>query len=251
MNGCMKGYIEKIYGADIYYEVEGRGDPLLLIHGFTGSCLDWQPFRAKWSEQFRLILPDMRGHGYSTNPLTEYSFQQVALDLLLLLDRLQIKKCKAIGCSGGGNALLHMACLQPQMIDAMVLVSATNYYPEQARALMCQTNIANMTKEEWQRLRNQHHLGDAQIYKLFEQTRSFADSYDDMNFTSEELSKIVARTLLVQGDRDIFYPIDISVEMYKSIPRCSLSIIPDAGHVPIAGDTQDYFIKMISKFLDG
>jgi pimeloyl-ACP methyl ester carboxylesterase len=59
------------------------------------------------------------------------------------------------------------------------------------------------------------------------------DSYDDLNFTPPQLAKITASTLIVYGDRDPFYPIEMAVDMHRAIPRSALWIVPNAGHGPI------------------
>ncbi len=240
--------LEEINEIDLYYEIHGKGNPLVLLHGFTGSSADWHPLINEWKQHFQLIIPDMRGHGRSTNSSKSYTFRQVALDIYALLDKLNIDKFQAIGCSGGASALLHMSTQQPKRMTSAILVSATSHYPEQARSIMRQTSFESLPKEQLEGLQVKHLHGDSQIRQLFEHAKAFADDYDDMNFTSAVLSTISAKTLLVQGDRDFLYPIDISINMYKSIPNASLWIIPDAGHVPIFKDL-DYFSKTAMQFL--
>jgi pimeloyl-ACP methyl ester carboxylesterase len=66
-------------------------------------------------------------------------------------------------------------------------------------------------------------------------TRSFATSYDDMAFTPKQLSTITARTLIVHGDRDPFYPLELAIELFHGIPRSALWIVPFGAHGPIFG----------------
>ena len=150
--------------------------------------------------------------------------------------------------SGGGNVLLHMAMRQPKRVEAMVLVSATPYFPAQARTIMRQYRD-RLPPEHWEVLRRRHPAGDTQIESLLASTTAFADSYDDMNFTPPYLSTIQARTLIVQGDRDPLYPVELSVEMAKAIPRSSLWIVPDAGHGPVLGARWPEFLKTAAEFL--
>lgn len=150
--------------------------------------------------------------------------------------------------SGGGNVLLHMAMRQPKRVEAMVLVSATPYFPTQARTIMRQYRD-RLPPEQWEVLRRRHPAGDTQIESLLASTTAFADSYDDMNFTPPYLSTIQARTLIVQGDRDPLYPVELSVEMAKAIPRSSLWIVPDAGHGPVLGARWPEFLKTAAEFL--
>jgi len=231
---------------EMYYEIHGEGQPLLLLHGFSGSAADWRQLDLSWSKGFQLIIPDMRGHGKSKNLSSSFGFRQVAEDLFALLDFLKIKTIKGLGCSGGGNTLLHMAIQQPERVESMILVSATSYYPEQAKQFMRNSSHEKLTEDHWKMLRQKHIHGDEQICKLFSYAKEFADS-DDMNFTSNDLSKIKAKTLIVQGDRDFLYPVEISVEMYRAIPNASLWVIPEGNHGPIFADFP-HFIKVAASF---
>ena len=112
-SGPLPGRVELLNSVPIYFEVHGTSDPLLLLHGFSGSSQDWKPLIENWSTQFRLIIPDMRGHGRSSTLPKPFRHQDAAADMLALLDHLEIRACKGIGISGGGNVLLHMATKEP------------------------------------------------------------------------------------------------------------------------------------------
>ena len=240
------GRIETLDGVDLYFEIHGSGEPLLLVHGFSGSSQDWKTSATGLGTDFQLILPDMRGHGRSSVLSKPFRHQDAARDMLALLDRLGIHACKGLGISGGGNVLLHMATRQPERVKAMVLVSATPYFPAQARPIMRQYSLPD---GQWEILRRRHPGGDAQIAALLASTKEFADSYDDMTFTPPHLSTIQARTLIVQGDRDPLYPVELSVEMARAIPRSSLWIVPDGGHGPVLGKRWPEFLKTAAAFL--
>jgi len=244
------GQTVPVNGIDLYYEVHGAGEPLVLLHGLTGCSGDWAyAGRDQLVGDYQLIIPDARGHGRSTNPQKTLTHRQCALDFLALLDHLGIQKCKAIGMSFGGNTLLHMATLQPDRFEALVLVSATLYFPEQARQIMRQAPVENAPPEEWRAMRERHKLGDEQIVTLWEQQRGLKDSYDDVNFTPPYVSRIKARTLIVYGDRDPLYPVEMAVEMYRAIPRSQLWVIPNGGHGPIFLDAADPFVRTSRQFL--
>ena len=245
-----EGYIVSVNGALIYYEVQGQGSPLVLLHGFGSSSLHWKPFIEDFSKQFQLIIPDLRGHGRSTNPTQQFTHRQSALDIFVLLDQLKIDKFKAMGISTGGMTLIHMATHQPARIEAMVLIGSTTHFPEQARVIMRQSTVESLTAEDWKQLRQVHKRGDDQIRALRNQFYNFKDSYDDMNFTTPYLSQITAKTLIVHGDRDEFFPVSIPMEMYRSIPNSYLWIIPNGGHIPIIENAAS-FAQTAQEFLQG
>jgi pimeloyl-ACP methyl ester carboxylesterase len=127
-------------------------------------------------------------------------------------------------------------------------VSATPYFPAQARPIM-RAFPDSVPEAHREFMRRSHPGGDAQISAILASTRAFADSYDDMNFTPPCLSTIQARTLIVQGDRDPLYPVELSVEMARAIPRSSLWIVPDSGHGPVLGERWPEFLKTAANFL--
>ena len=242
------GRIETLNGVQLYFEVHGTGEPLLLLHGFSGSSQDWVTSITELGAEYQLIMPDQRGHGRSSILAKPFRHQEAAGDMLALLDHLKVSTCKGLGVSGGGNVLLHMATMEPERIKAMVLVSATPYFPARARLLMRQY-AKSLPEEQWEILRRRHPGGDEQIRLLLASTDAFTESYDDMSFTPPHLSTIRARTLIVQGDRDPLYPVEMSVEMAKAIPQSSLWIVPNSGHGPVIGERWPEFLKTAVAFL--
>lgn len=246
----MKTETIRINDFDMFVETDGLGEPLLLLHGGGGCHEDWKyAGREEFVREYKLIVPDARGHGRSTNPARTMTHRQCALDTLAMLDHLNIERCKAIGISMGGNILLHMATIQPKRIESMVVVSATMYFPEQARAIMRQVRVEDQPASEWDAMRKRHKLGDAQIKALWEWQQGMKDSYDDMNFTPPMLGTIQARTLIVYGDRDFLYPVEMAVEMYRAMPHAALCVVPNGGHGPVFLDHAPQFLKATLAFL--
>jgi pimeloyl-ACP methyl ester carboxylesterase len=111
-------------------------------------------------------------------------------------------------------------------------------------------NYANGSPEsQWDSLRSRHSGGDAQINSILASASAFADSCEDMNFTPPYLRTIQAQTLIVQGDRDPFYPVEISVEMAKAIPQSSLGVVPNGGRVPLIGSRWNEFLNAAAAVL--
>src|ERR1044072_3139759 len=167
------GRTETVNGMRMYYEIHGQGEPVLLLHGLSGAGGYWEPFITRLPAEYQLVIPDMRGHGRSTNPSLEFTHRQSALDVFGLLDLLGVERFKAIGVSCGGNTLLHMATQQPCRVEAMGLVSATAYFPHQAMAIMRQFTVDNMAAKEWHLMRQRHKYGDEQIRDLWAQGNGF------------------------------------------------------------------------------
>ena len=238
-----------VNGVDLHYELIGKGEPLLWLHGFMGAGSDWKYIFNDVPAGFQLIAPDLRGHGASTNPSGEFSFRQAARDVLGLLDELQIDRIRAIGVSGGGLTLLHIATMRPALVDAMVIVSAPPYFPAQARAIQRNASDAMLGPTELALMRKRQVRGEEQLQQLIAQARGFADSYDDVNFTPPYLGIITADTLIVFGDRDPLYPVSLAFELHAAIPRSHLWVIPNGGHGPVFGEAAPQFAATALSFL--
>jgi pimeloyl-ACP methyl ester carboxylesterase len=235
------------------YRDIGDGPALVLLHGFTGTGETWNPYLEDLSAEFRLIIPDLRGHGRSINPSGHFKHQELALDVFNLLDQLGIDSIYAIGSSMGAMTLLHAATQQRERIKAMVLVGGSPYLPESARAIYRNSPPDSMTEEGIERMSNRHVGGKVQVMQLMTQFYAYKDSYDDVNFTKPYLASIMSSTLIVQGDRDQFFPVDVAMEMYNSIPNSYLWVVPNAGHGAGLKDTKSrkIFTETVLDFLGG
>jgi pimeloyl-ACP methyl ester carboxylesterase len=240
-----------VNGIALHWEETGEGEPLLFLHGAMGCGADWRHIFGEPPAGYRVIAPDLRGHGASTNPSGQFTFRQCARDVHALLRHLGVPRVKAIGVSGGGIVLLHMATAEPASIESMIVVSAPPYFPADARAIMRQFSEAALGDAEMTRMRARHAHGEPQIQQLLAMVRGFADTYDDVNFTPPYLSAITADTLIVFGDRDFLYPVSLAVDMQRSIPRSHLWVVPNGPHGPVFGDAAPLFAATALAFLRG
>jgi pimeloyl-ACP methyl ester carboxylesterase len=238
-----------VNGTELHYELAGDGEPLLWLHGFLGCGADWRHVLETPPAGYQLIAPDLRGHGASTNPSGVFSFREAARDISALLRHLGVARVKAIGVSGGGIVLLHLATAEPASIASMVVVSAPPYFPEQARAIQRQTSEATLGDMTMAHMRRSHPRGEPQIQQLLAQTRALADRYDDVNFTPPYLSTIAADTMIVFGDSDPLYPVSLAMELHEAIPRSRLWIVPGGGHGPVFGRDAPRFAETALGFL--
>ena len=235
--------------AELHYDVHGDGQPLLWLHGGLGRGADWHDIFGSPPADYRLIAPDLRGHGRSTGAGPVYSFEQSARDAFTLLDHLQIERVKIIGMSGGGISALHMATLAPARVTAMVVISAPPAFPEQARAVQ-RVFSEEMLGEAERTLMRARHPRPGQLAALITQIHAMPDA-GDPNFTRESLATIAADTLIVFGDRDPLYPVSIAVELREAIPQSWLWVVPNGGHGPIFGAAAPRFVETALAFLAG
>jgi pimeloyl-ACP methyl ester carboxylesterase len=212
-----------------------------------GLGSDWKYIFADRPTGFRLIAPDLPGHGASPGDAPVYSFRQSARDVFALLDELRVEGAQVIGLSGGGITALHMATLQPARVRSMVIISAPPVFPEQARAIQRSFSPAMLGEDELARMRLRHPRA-GQFDALLAQVRAMPDG-DDPNFSREQLAAITADTLIVFGDRDPLYPVSLAVDLRQAIPRAWLWVVPNGGHGPVFGPAAPRFVETALAFL--
>jgi len=247
------GQVIHANGIDLHYVDRGKGEPLLVVHGFggCGGVGQWGSIADALAQNYRLIIPDLRGHGWSTGAANSFTTLNASEDIAALLNSLGLRRVRAIGVSAGGMVLLHLATREPDRISSMVLVGTAQRIPDQARAIARGTTTGTLTgraRELWQSCAVR---GENQIRGLVDRFRSlFGNNTDDVNFSAARLSTIRARTLIVHGDRDRLFPVEIPFEMYRGIPNSELWIVPGGGHVPILGDHKPEFLRVTRAFLN-
>ena len=243
-------------GVKLYYETHGEGEVLLLLHGNTMTHDMWTPWVEDLSKEHRVITVDMRGHGQSNNPTTEFSHKESAIDFYGLLDKLEVDEFKAMGFSSGSLILTHMATMDTTRIKSLVLIGATSHIPVATRSYMRGLTYENVSKNNpgWMAYMNSVQPGgEDQVRSVLNNYVQWADIYDDINFTASYLSTITCPTLIIHGDRDPLFSVDIPVSSYEAIPNSYLWIIPNFVHTtPEKGTALGaLFIETVTQFLAG
>jgi pimeloyl-ACP methyl ester carboxylesterase len=245
------GQVIHVNGIDLHYVDRGKGEPLLLVHGIGGCGGQWGTIADGLAENYRLIIPDLRSHGWSTGAASSFTTLNASEDIAALLNSLGLRRVRAMGLSAGGMVLLHLATREPHRISSMVLVSTAQRIPDQTRAFargMTMGTLTGRARELWLSCAVR---GENQMQGLVDRFRSlFGSNTDDVNFSVARLSTIRAPTLIVHGDRDGLFPVEIPLEMYRAIPKAELWIVPGGDHVPIRRDRQAEFLRVTREFLN-
>lgn len=119
----------KININSVHYHIEfvGQGEPLLLLHGFSGSLENWKPFLYGWGSSCRVMMLDILGHGRSDCPKdpSRYAIEQIAADIKNMLEELKIKKTHILGYSMGGRLALTFAVKYPKYVSSLIIESSS------------------------------------------------------------------------------------------------------------------------------
>ena len=245
------GKFADVNGIRMYYESYGEGEPLFLLHYWTSTSQMWKEHVEDLKLEYKVYIPDLRGHGKSEADLSDFTMKESAKDLMALMNHLNLDKIKAIGVSYGGFTLLHAATMEPERIEAMVLVGTAPYLSTGAREYISGFDWETANPSFVERLIAQHGNDENRAEQIFQTFASFKDDYMMINFTPPLLSTIKAETLIVMGEND-YLGLDLAVEMSKSIANSHLWIVPNTGHTgPVFGKNQAEFIRVSKEFLNG
>ncbi|CAM1371782.1 alpha/beta fold hydrolase [Tenacibaculum xiamenense] len=236
------GYL-KIGNHQIYYETYGKGEPLLLLHGYTQSSIAWHSYVDEYLDKYKVYLVDLRGHGKSSTLTEKFSVKSASEDVLKLLEHLNIKKIKGIGLSFGGDVLLQLSCLKPELIKSMVIIGANGDWNSQDFPNMLNTfNYENVEKFQW--IYDYHNGGDEQIKKILDELANYK-----IKLTKSEITAIKTKTLLVLGDKAEQISIESVTTLHKNLKDSQLWVVPNTGHYAHDGDNRTEFLRLSKNFL--
>ena len=122
-------YVE-LHGERVAYRDAGSGEVVVLIHGMGGSSATWQALTPLLAKRYRIIAPDLLGHGQSAKPRTDYSLGAFAAGLRDLLDELGISRATIVGHSLGGGVAMQFIYQHAEYCQRLILVSSGGLGPD-------------------------------------------------------------------------------------------------------------------------
>jgi pimeloyl-ACP methyl ester carboxylesterase len=232
-----------------------RGIPVVLIHGYTDSDLDWAPLVPYLSRDFRLVIVDLRGHGASSKPECCYTRLDFAYDVKLLLDALGIDRADIVGHSLGSMIAQTFAEYWPQRTRRVVLISSTGGPPAGSRPHKPEFDYAAA-------IRRLHEPIDPDSTFMREwwaspqpvdprflqrQRRNAAGiplqvwlAVLDQGLVASDLQRTLPRlrapTLLIWGSADPIMEPPVRQTLRRALPRAKVVIFPGLGHNPFWED---------------
>ncbi|MEC5424892.1 2-succinyl-6-hydroxy-2,4-cyclohexadiene-1-carboxylate synthase [Virgibacillus sp. C22-A2] len=259
-----------INGAEYWYETHGKGKPLVLLHGFTGSTTTWSEFVANWSNDLQIITIDLPGHG-RTKTRTSKTMEECCKDLLELANHLNLDSFSLLGYSMGGRTALSFAMLYPEKISSLILESASPGLGEKSirsHRIEKDEELAQKLEREgiesfvdfWEKIplfHTQRSLPTEVLYKIREERslQSAEGLAQSLRFMGtgiqpswwEQLDQLSGPVLLLAGEHDEKF-IDINKLMEKRLYSGELVIIKGAGHA-IHVEQAEKFGRIVTEFI--
>lgn len=253
-----------INGVNFHYLDRGldSGPPLVFLHGFTLDHRQWAGEAAFFGNDYRVIIPDSRGHGLSDAPSTNYGRADRVADLIGLLDSLHLDKINLVGLSMGGTTAVGVALAHEQRLASLTLVSTGlagyNFGKKISRLdQLAREKGSEAALKKWKEMSLLYFKDpDSPIRHLM------AEMMDDHSGAVwidprrgqyprdrdiDEVHRITVPTLIIAGALDKVFA-KLSSELQTLIPHSELRIYPDVGHM-VNLEAPDLFHADLNRFM--
>jgi 3-oxoadipate enol-lactonase len=249
---------------DLYYEVHGDGEPVLLIHGLGSSSRDWELQVPSLAKNYQVVVYDVRGHGQSDKPSGPYRIALFAQDAIALIKVLEIAPVHVIGISMGGMIGLQLAVDAPELVRSLVVVNSgpemvvksmkDRFRVYQRDLIVRVMGMRKMAEVLSQRLFPKPEQGD--IRKIFierwaqNDPRAYRESFKAIvGWTVvDQLDVIRCPVLVVAADED-YTPVESKAAYVELLLRGEMVVIKDSRHAtPV--EKPEEFNQVIIEFLD-
>ena len=220
----------------LYYQEQGEGEPFFLLHGNGEDGTYFANQLSFFSDRYRVIAVDTRGHGKSPRGTAPFTMEQFAVDLHKLMDKLEIQKAMILGFSDGANIAMKFALKYPERVNALILNGGNLDTKGVKRSIQIPIEIGY------------------RFAKLFAGKSEKAKTHMEIlglmvhepNIKPEELRVMQAPTLVIAGTKDMIKQSHTEI-IAQNIPNAKLSVIP--GDHFIASKNAERFNKEVQDFL--
>jgi 3-oxoadipate enol-lactonase len=234
-------------GIDLHYEATGSGPWITMIHALACDLSIWEAQVAALAPHYSVLRFDARGHGDSGAPSGPYTLEQMAGDVIGLLDALRIERTHLVGLSIGGMIAQHVALQAPRRLRSLVLCSTTSGYPPQAQAVL-QERIRAVSEQgvepqveptlaRWftDAYRRSHPEVMAHIAALIRATPvagylGCCHAIARLD-TAARLQQIDVPTLVLVGEQDGGTPPAMAQVIHEAIAGSRMEVIANASHL--------------------
>lgn len=252
----------------------GEGEPILFLHGIPGSAWTWSKVASQLSADHKVLMPDLRGFGGSSMPDGDWYMEGQASSLSSLIDALHLENLTVCAHDFGGPVLITMLRMFPHLKVKTLVVSSTNVFTDTFVPLplrvasvpglgslvfqfMAGSNMGiktmylqgtrNKNEASWSDFERHLTRGCLRLTPVIFQ-RSLADLKGNYSNIESYLPCIEVPTLVLWGDRDPFFGVDVAERTSQAINGSSLQVFKDTGHF-VPEERPDEVALAIHKFI--
>jgi pimeloyl-ACP methyl ester carboxylesterase len=214
----------------MFYERQGSGEPLLLLHAAAAANPSWSAQLDTLAERYEVILAERRGHGRTADVEGPITYQQMAADMTAFMERLGITSAHLVGWSDGSDVAMVMGAQRPDLVRSLVLINGNFALEGIDPGVLAEA--ATMSADDWapESIADYARLspdGPEHWPVMFEKVRTLLTTEPDID--PDALTRIDAPTLVVAGERDLV-TLEHTIALYRRFPNAQLFIVPGATH---------------------
>lgn len=225
------GYIT-VNGAKLFYKEAGEGNPMLFVHGATGTSQGHFGTQIdEFAKKNRVIAIDLRGHGRSTLPDEDFSMNLFADDVNKFLDELKLDSITYIGFSLGGMVGFNLAVTHPEKIKKLITIGAVaNHEGFKYNAMDAVRSWLSDDMTKYLKRSFTDNPNPEKIPEYQKKITTMVITQNEPKLSDNAIKKIKCPTLLICGDNDGFIKIEHQVHLFNTIAISDLLILPKTGH---------------------
>ena len=244
-NNVAAGQYVQADDAKLYYEVYGKGEPILILHGGgVGCALEMGAFIDRLAVSNKVIVMSSRGHGRSdigTKPVTQ---AQKAADVKAVLDDAKVDSATLIGFSDGGYSAYDFAAAYPDRVKKMVAIGAGELVPGLRKVVIRLDAMEPFDPAYFEQQRGL--MPEPERWQEF--LDDFSRFYNECVYSKVLYAKITCPVLLVVGEKDGNAPLSTVLAAYQQLPNAQLAVIAGAPHPCFVTDFAVVW-EQVNKFL--
>ena len=247
--GAVKSGYVLVNGLNMYYEIQGTGRPLVLIHGGVSTIdTNFGKVRPPLAKNWKTVAVELQGHGHTADIDRPLTFEQMAEDIAALLRQLQTENADFVGYSIGGGVGLRIAMRYPDLVRKLIVIGTTynndGLVPGLVGAFktMKPEDIPAEFREAYARTAPDPKQWPTLVAKVMRLLLEFK------GWRPEDIQSIKAPVLVMIGDADVVRP-EHAVQMFRLLPYAQLAVLPGTDHF-LPMQRSDWAVPMIEAFLN-
>ena len=225
---------------DLYPEATEQ--TIMFVHGYAGVLESWEHQINHFARNFRVVAPDMRGHGQSDAPYTDYTMTEIVSDLQAIVEDLQLpEKFVMVAHSFGGSIAVEYANAYPERLEKLVLIATAGEYPLPKIASLVARVPTRLVRPFWE-YRTRY---DAEIHVMKRLAANNMLQWQGWSL----MRNINVPTMVITGERDNYFPREVYEDVGKVIPNAEIYDVGTAKH-KVQLERHRAVIRAIERFIE-
>lgn len=201
---------------------EGVEQTIVFQHGYAGVAESWEFQIIHFAQKYRVIVPDLRGHGQSDAPYTQYTMDELTSDLYTIISALGVEKFTLVGHSFGGSICVEYAHRYPQTLEKLVLIATAGEYPLPSAIRYLASVPSSLLAPFWK----YRPKWDAEIHVMKRMLLNNLRKWKGWSMMRD----LTLPTLIITGERDNYFPRYVFDDVGKMIPAAEIYDVGSAKH---------------------